>query len=584
MRYLRLRGSLRTLAWTGLLLWLCTVAASAAQHKELARRVDAILARADVARGFWGVEIEELDTGEVVYSRDADRLFSPASNTKLFTTAAALALLGPNYRFRTTVESATPPDPYGRLSGDLVLVGRGDPNLSGRTLPYNLKTERPLSPTHVLEELADQVVARGVKVIDGDIVADDSFFVYERYGQGWSQEDLVWEYGAPVSALAVNDNVVYINISPAPRAGERALVALSHFAGEYQIENRILTSPAGSGPRKISLQRQPGSNRVQIWGSIPLDDPGTSEALAIEEPAEWSARLFSVLLAERGVALHGRTRARHLDMAELGTIPVKTNPLPSGGEPTGGGAVNGSSAGSVPVAGGLVDGVPQNGGLGDHGLGNHGLGNHGLGNHGLGNHGLGDNGQALQLRPQPVVLAAHDSPPLGLDIRVINKVSQNLHAEMLLRLLGREQGASGSVAAGLEVLRGFLTQAGLLPEEFVFYDGSGLSRLNLVSPRATVKLLRYAASQPWGAEFIDSLPLAGVDGTLAARFKTLPAGALLHAKTGSLDHINVLSGYLTTAAGQRLVFSIMGNHHTLAGRQAADVLDEIVSEAERTRN
>jgi D-alanyl-D-alanine carboxypeptidase/D-alanyl-D-alanine-endopeptidase (penicillin-binding protein 4) len=500
----------------------------------------------------------------VVYSRDADRLFSPASNTKLFTTAAALALIGPNYRFRTTVESATPPDPYGRLSGDLVLVGRGDPNLSGRTLPYNLKTERPLSPTHVLDELADQVVARGVKIIDGDIVADDSFFVYEPYGQGWPQEDLVWEYGAPVSALAVNDNVVYVNISPAPRAGERALVALSHFAGEYQIENRVLTSPAGTGPRKISLQRQPGSNRVQIWGSIPLDDLGTSEALAIEEPAEWSARLFSELLAERGVALHGRTRARHLDMAELGIIPVKTNPPPSGGELTGGGAINGRSVGSVPVAGGLVDGVPQNGGLDDLGL--------------------GDNGLALTLLPQPVVLAAHDSPPLGLDIRVINKVSQNLHAEMLLRLLGREQGASGSVAAGLEVLRGFLTQAGLLPEEFVFYDGSGLSRLNLVSPRATVKLLRYAASQPWGAEFIDSLPLAGVDGTLAARFKTLPAGVLLHAKTGSLDHINVLSGYLTTAAGQRLVFSIMGNHHTLVGRQAADVLDEIVSEAERTRN
>ena len=112
----------------------------------------------------------------------------------------------------------------------------------------------------------------------------------------------------------------------------------------------------------------------------------------------------------------------------------------------------------------------------------------------------------------------------ALDIRVINKVSQNLHAEMLLRLLGREKGSSGSVAAGLEVLRGFLTQAGLAPEEYVFYDGCGLSRHDLVSPRATVKLLRYAARQPWGAEFIDSLPLAGVDGTLASRFQTLPAG------------------------------------------------------------
>jgi D-alanyl-D-alanine carboxypeptidase/D-alanyl-D-alanine-endopeptidase (penicillin-binding protein 4) len=155
---------------------------------------------------------------------------------------------------------------------------------------------------------------------------------------------------------------------------------------------------------------------------------------------------------------------------------------------------------------------------------------------------------------------------------------------MLLRLLGREKGTSGSVGGGLEVLRGFLTQAGLLPEEYVFYDGSGLSRLNLVSPSATVKLLRYAASQPWGAEFIDSLPLAGVDGTLAGRFKNLPAGTVLRAKTGTLDHVNVLSGYLTTATGQRLVFSILGNHHTMSGRQAGDVLDQIVFEAERSRN
>ena len=175
---------------------LCVLPADAAQHNELARRLDDILARADVARGFWGIEIEELDSGRVVYSHDAGRLFTPASNTKLFTTAAALALLGPDYRTKTTAESATPPDKFGRLSGDLVLVGRGDPNLSGRALPYSLKTQRPLAPDHVLEEIADQVVAQGVKVIDGDIVADDSFFVYEPYGEGWSQGDLMWEYGA----------------------------------------------------------------------------------------------------------------------------------------------------------------------------------------------------------------------------------------------------------------------------------------------------------------------------------------------------------------------------------------------------
>jgi len=173
---------------------------------------------------------------------------------------------------------------------------------------------------------------------------------------------------------------------------------------------------------------------------------------------------------------------------------------------------------------------------------------------------------------------------LGLDIRVINKVSQNLHAEMLLRLLGREKGTGGSIAGGLEVLRGFLVKADVRPEEYVFYDGSGLSRENLVSPHAIVKLLRYAASQSWFAEYVDSLPLAGMDGTLAARFHTLPPGAILRAKTGSLDHVNTLSGYLTTARGERLVFSILGNNHNLTSKKAADVLDEIVREAEHVRN
>jgi D-alanyl-D-alanine carboxypeptidase/D-alanyl-D-alanine-endopeptidase (penicillin-binding protein 4) len=504
-------------------LWLSTFTGFAAQHKELAKRIDSILTRPDVARGFWGVEIDELDTGRVVYSHDAGRLFTPASNTKLFTTAATLALIGPDYRFRTSVESATPPDKYGRLSGDLVLVGRGDPNLSGRTLPYNLKTERPLSPAHVLEELADQLVARGVKVIDGDVVADDSFFVYERYGEGWSQDDLVWEWGAPVSALSINDNVVYVNVLPAERVGERAFVGISPFAEYYQVENRVLTSPAGSGPRNLLIQRQPGSNHLEIWGNIPLDDPGAGEALAIEEPAEFCARLFWELLAKRGIVMYGHTRARHTMLASLGTISVIAQ---------------------APLSGGA----------------------------------------AAPPSSQPVALAQHESLPLGLDIRVINKVSQNLHAEMLLRLLGREKGTGGSIAGGLEVLRGFLVKADVRPEEYVFYDGSGLSRENLVSPHAIVKLLRYAASQSWFAEYVDSLPLAGMDGTLAARFHTLPPGAILRAKTGSLDHVNTLSGYLTTARGERLVFSILGNNHNLTSKKAADVLDEIVREAEHVRN
>ncbi len=221
--------------------------------------------------------------GKTLYSLNADKLFTPASNAKLFTTAAALALIGPDYRFRTTMESAGNVDHYGRLSGDLVMVGRGDPNLSGRTLPYYLRTERVMPPVRVLEDLADQLVARGVKVIDGDVVADDSYFVFERYGEGWSQDDLLWEWGAPVSALTVNDNVLFVSVLPAERIGERAYVNITPFADYYRIENRVMTVPAGA-ERRILINREPGSNRLTIWGSIPLGDPGSDRGAGHRRP------------------------------------------------------------------------------------------------------------------------------------------------------------------------------------------------------------------------------------------------------------------------------------------------------------
>src|SRR5690349_4124870 len=481
----------------------------AASHKALDKRIAAVLEPADLARGFWGIEVVSLSTGKVLYARDADKLFTPASNTKLFTTAAAMALIGPDYTFRTTVETAGTLDKYGRLTGDLVLVGRGDPNLSGRELPYALRTQRNDHPIQVLEQLASALVQKGVKYVDGDLIADDSYFAFERYGEGWSQDDLVWADGAPVSALTINDNVIFVNILPADRVGERAFVSITPFADYYRIDNRIITTPVGT-VRKIYINREPGSTVLTLWGNLPLDDAGANEALALEDPAEFAAALFRQLLEKRGIVIYGKQHTRHTELASISTFTVTaTAPSASrGGDET-----------------------------------------------------------SRSLQNQPLVLASYQSKPLIEDVRVINKVSQNLHAEILLRLLGREKGTAGTVEGGLEVLRGFLNQAGVASDQYVFYDGSGLSRQNLVTPHTVVQLLQYADSQSWGASFRDTLPLAGTDGSLYDRFKTVDVQGRVRAKTGSLGGVKALSGYATTNRGDRVAFSILTNNFNLPDKR-----------------
>jgi len=513
-----MQAARRSLALLLLLLTVLPVtAADKKKEKPLEHRIEAILADPEVARAEWGVEAVNLNTGKTIYSLNPDKLFTPASNTKLFTTATALALIGPDYKFHTTIETRGSIDKYGRLVGDLSLIGRGDPNLSGRTLPYSLRTERRLPPLHVLDELADQIVARGVKQVEGDIIADDSYFAYERYGEGWSQDDLVFEWGAPVSALTINDNVMFVSILPGSNPGDKAFINVNPFPEYYAIDNRVLTSPAGTGPRRIYINREPGSRSLTIWGNIPLDDTGASQSLAIEDPADFTARYFSAQLAKRGIALNGKIRTHHTDLASISTFSITT---------------------TVSAGGGLDHRPPA--------------------------------------VPPPLTLASIDSAPLAQDIKVINKVSQNLHAELMLRLLGREKGNAGTIEGGLEVERGFLLQADIRPEEYIFFDGSGLSRQNLVSPHAIVKLLSFASRQPWGQAYIDSFPVGGVDGSLQDRFKDKEMLGRIKAKTGSLTHVNSLSGFVTTMKGERVVFSILVNNHNLSGRQPIDAIDGIV--------
>jgi len=512
-------------------------AASAQKHStpakplNLAEQITAILSQPELARAHWGIDVTDLDTGKLIYAVNPAQLFIPASNNKLLTTATALSLAGPAYRFRTTVEAEGKVDSDGRLQGDLVIVGRGDPNISGRVMPLALKTERVPPHTQVLEEMADQVAHSGLKIVDGDVIGDDTFYSAERYAEGWAQDDVQWIDGAPVSALSFNDNVIFVNIAPGEHPGDKAVLTTEPPTTYYEIENRITTSATGI-VRKIGAYRDLGSKKVVFWGSLPLGDSGVKEALAIDDPAELTAQLFRTMLERRGIVINGKTRAQHGEIAQFFDQPPSSKP-------------NGQCCAMMqpsPSPTPTPQAAPQ-----------------------------------PTLQAPPVVLAEHFSLPFIEDVRVINKTSQNLHAELALRLAGKLALNDGSFEGGNAAVKRFLLQAGLPEEDFILLDGSGLSRRDLISPEAIVQLLTYARRQPWGTVFEESLPIANIDGTLSDRFANSPAAGLVHAKTGTLSHVSALSGYGQTLDGRHFAFSIFCNNYNLpSSRVVTTAMDAIV--------
>jgi len=512
--------------------------AKVTEHKaDLAEKINAILGQPQFAKAHWGIEAVDLATGKAIYALNQDQLFVPASNMKLVTTAAALATAGTDYRFHTTVETTGKIDANGKLQGDLVIVGRGDPNISGRVLPYQVKSERIPPHTQVLEELADQVAKSGLKMVSGDVLGDDTFYAPERLAEGWAQDDLQWIDAAPVSALAFNDDVAFIDIQPGTQPGDKALVVPETEGNYYEFDNRIVTTAAGV-TRKVGIHREPGSHKVLLWGWIPVGDPGMKEALAVDDPAAYTAQLFRAMLERRGIQVTGSTHPLHADLAQFFDLPKAQDPGQNG---VGDGSSSTQTPGVLPVLPPTPTASP-----------------------------------AAAPSPTPQVLAEHISLPFIEDVKIINKVSQNLHAEMALRLVGKLGGQGASFEGGTAAVKKFLAQAGVKPDEFVSLDGSGLSRRDLVTPSAMVQLLTYASKQPWGPAYEDSLPLSGVDGSLAERFTNTPAAGVIHAKTGSLSHVNALSGYGQTLQGRKFVFSVFCNNHNLPAGKVLATIDAIV--------
>jgi serine-type D-Ala-D-Ala carboxypeptidase/endopeptidase (penicillin-binding protein 4) len=459
------------------------------QAAKFASRAESLLGSGPAGKGEWGLLVVDAAAGETLYQQNADRYFLPASNMKLFTTALALAKLGRDYRFHTTLETRGSVS-NGILTGDLALVGRGDPNLSNRRFPYQLKEEFDGPPEKVLAALADGLVAKGVKEISGDVIGDDSYFPRERYPSGWEIDDMVWEYGAAISSIVVDDNTVTLTLTPGDRPGSAVQATESPATPDFLVKNEVSTS-APDVKSDLTLTREPGASLVVVKGTMPAGGTPRKLVLAIEEPAQHAAELLKHLLEDRGVRVDGVARARH---------------------------------------------------------------------------------EAPKTQADPTVLAEHVSVPLGEAVKLINKISQNLHTEMLLRTVARQGGMWATPDDLMKVPQDFYASAGIDPDDVVQSDASGLSRHDLVTPRAIVALLTFAQSQPWFATYYDSLPVAGVDGTLEDRMKNTPAAGHIHAKTGSVVHVRTLSGFAETVGGRRLIFSFLSNNQGGRSHEAADAL------------
>lgn len=415
----------------------------------------------------FGLVVATEDGKELVAIAPEQR-FIPASNTKMFTTAAAYDVLpgldAPDVAGGTAV----------RLDGrDVVLEGRGDARLSSASDCV----------ADCLGALADAVAAKTRSV--RNVIGDDSLFPDQRWSPGMSWNNIPSRSGTGISALSLDDNELVLIVTPGQPGGAPKIESLGYFA----IDNRATTVP--SGESSLDFDRMPASRTVRIVGAIAAGATPERLRLGIDDPADYAAWRFSQLLKARGVRVSGAVQVRHRALSLLDD-PARRGPLPAG----------------------------------------------------------------LPRRAEP--LARLSAPPLAEDIAIINKVSQNLHAELLLRRTGLRSG-TGSIADGQVAVRAMLEKAGVPRTYFDFSDGSGMSSYNRVAPRGVVRFLRWTQGQPWGAAWRATLPVGGVDGTLSRRFKATPLEGRLFAKTGSLNATSALSGFLIARSGRTLIFSAYAN-------------------------
>lgn len=476
----------------------------------LQEQLDAIISVPPLDQVHWGIRIVDPERGQVLYSHNGHRKFVPASNMKVLSTATALALLGPEYRYQTELWGVGPLQERGSvLQGDLVLRATGDPTLSERFYP---SAEAPL------DSLAEAVWTSGIRAVTGSLIVDASGWDSVTVPGNWVVSDLPARYAATGGAFSIADGELTVEVTAGAVAGAPSSVRWWPGTGEDFFSAAFVTTQPDSTARAWRADYLPESRRLRVEGRI---SPGAVDTIRVSQrdPAGVASAALLRALERKGIEVRGGVRVTWDAGVPLGP----------------GGCVTGYGRSDPPAQ-----------------------------------------GRSLPECPGSVRLANLRSPPMAEIVKAILEPSQNWMTEQLVRTLGAERGRKGSWSEGFRVQRDFLVhEVGVDSLDIAFEDGSGLSAYNLVTPRALVQILDHMRDSPNAGIYRNAMASPGeTESTLSTRLAGLEDRVF--AKTGTITHVNSLSGYVFTDSGRELIFSILTNGAGLPSQMMRNAIDRLL--------
>lgn len=453
--------------------------------------IDKFVASSHLKHASVSFEVIDLATGNTVASHNSELVLPTASTAKLFSTATALELLGENYRPETRIYADGEIDSSGTLHGNIWIRGGGDPTLGSKY--YN-------SDGHERDFLyvwADNLKKKGIKKIEGGIIADASEFGYKGAPDGWNWVDMGNYYGAGPSGLTIFDNLVEYSFNVSGKVGSTSTITSFKPAVPNMVVHNYVTAASGGGDNAY-IYGAPYSLDRFVTGTLPAGSSAFVVKGSLPDPEYQFAYELQEVLRDRGIEILGTLNtAREMEINSGNWSYSKRN-----------------------------------------------------------------------------LLFSHYGETIGSIIDKTNERSINLFAEHLINLVGYQSNGDGSTENGLRVLENYWSKKWSTSGMHV-NDGSGLSRMNAISASNFTDLLKAMNDGSNGTRFKQSLPVAGVSGTMRNICKNQSGHGKIAAKSGSMTRIKSYAGYVDSSSGKKYAFALIVNNQTCSSSTLVDMMEVV---------